>query len=76
MGDSIRRDCLDHVIVLNEAHFVRILSEYIDYYHTARPHQSLDHNAPLPRIVDSPDNGQVVAEPILGGLHHRYRRVA
>ena len=73
---SIHRDCLDHVIVLNEAHFVRILSEYIDYYHTARPHQSLDHNSPLPRIVDSPENGRVVAEPILGGLHHRYRRAA
>ena len=73
---SIRRDCLDHVIVLNEAHFVRILSDYIDYYHTARPHQSLDHNAPLPRIVESPENGRVVAEPTLGGLHHRYRRAA
>ena len=76
MIGSIRRDCLDHVIVLNEAHLVRILSEYIDYYHTARPHQSLDHNSPFPRIVDSPENGQVVAEPILGGLHHRYRRAA
>ena len=73
---SIRRECLDHVIVLNEAHLVRILSEYIDYYHTARPHQSLDHNSPHPRIVDSPENGRVVAEPILGGLHHRYRRAA
>ena len=73
---SIRRDCLDHVIVLNEAHLVRILSEYIDYYHTARPHQSLDHNAPFPRIVESPENGRVVAELILGGLHHRYRRAA
>ena len=73
---SIRRDCLDHVIVLNEAHLVRILSEYIDYYHTARPHQSLDHNAPIPRVVESPEYGRVVAEPILGGLHHRYRRAA
>ncbi|MCZ6836070.1 MAG: integrase core domain-containing protein [Planctomycetota bacterium] len=73
---SIRRECLDHVIVLNEAHLIRILSEYIDYYHTVRPHQSLDHNAPFPRIIESPDNGRVVAEPILGGLHHRYRRAA
>ena len=73
---SIRRECLDHVIVLNEVHLVRILMEYIDYYHTARPHQSLDHNSPLPRIVESPENGRVVAEPILGRLHHRYRRAA
>ena len=73
---SIRRDCLDHVIVLNEAHLVRILSEYINYYHTARPHQSLDHNAPIPRVVESSEYGRVVAEPILGGLHHRYRRAA
>ena len=73
---SIRRDCLDHVIVLNESHLVRILSEYIDYYHMASPHQSLDHNSPLPRIVESPENGRVVTEPILGGLHHRYRRAA
>ena len=73
---SIRRDCFDHVIVLNEAHSVRILSEYIDYYHNARPHQSLDHNTPLPRTVESPDYGRVVSDPILGGLHHRYRRAA
>ena len=73
---SIRRDCLDHVIALNEAHLVRILSEYIDYYHNARPHQSLDHNSPLPRIVESPEDGTVVTKPILGGLHHRYRCAA
>ena len=73
---SIRRDCLGHVIVLNESHLTRILLEYIDYYHNSRPHQSLDHNSPLPRIVESPENGRVVAEPILGGLYHRYRRAA
>ena len=73
---SIRRDCLDHVIVLNESHLARILLEYIDYYHTARPHQSLDHNSPLPRAVEALEQGHVVAEPILGGLHHRYRRAA
>ena len=73
---SIRRDCLDQIIVLSETHLVRILTEYIEYYHTARPHQSLDHNAPLPRPVETPEQGRVVAEPILGGLHHRYRRAA
>ncbi len=73
---SIRRDCLNQIIVLNETHLIRILTEYFDYYHTARPHQSLDHNAPLPRPVESTEHGRVVAEPVLGGLHHRYRRAA
>lgn len=73
---SIRRECLDHVILLSEAHLIRILTEYIDYYHTARPHQSLDHNAPIPRSVQPSEQGRVVAEPVLGGLHHRYRRAA
>ncbi len=73
---SIRRECLDHVIILSEAHLLKILSEYIDYYQTARPHQSLDHNAPLPRVVEPREQGQVVAEPIRRGLHHRYRNAA
>ena len=73
---SIRRECLDHVIILSEAHLTRILTEYIDCYHTARPHQSLDHNAPIPRSVEPLEQGRVVAEPVLGGVHHRYRRAA
>jgi transposase InsO family protein len=74
---SIRRECLDHVIVLNERHFTRILSSYFDYYHGSRTHLSLDRNAPAPRDVEPPDRGPVVAVPQVGGLHHRYtRRVA
>jgi len=73
---SIRRDCLNNFIILNEAHLIRILTEYFDYYHTTRPHQSLDHNAPFPRTIEPPEQGRVIAEPILGGLHHRYRRAA
>ena len=73
---SVRRECLDHVIVLSEAHLIRILTEYFDYYHTARPHQSLEHNAPLLRSIEPPERGRVAAEPVLGGLHHRYRRAA
>ena len=72
----MRRECLDHVIVLSEAHLARTLSEYIDYYDTARPHQSLDRNAPSRRSIEPPERGRVVAEPVLGGLHHRYRRAA
>ena len=71
---SIRRECLDHVIVLNEDHLKRILSSYLEYYHDARPHMSLDSNAPIPREVEPPDRGPVVAVPHVGGLHHRYTR--
>ncbi len=73
---SIRRDCLDHVIVLNEAHLHRILTEYFRYYHTSRPHLSLDRNSPTPRCVEPPSQGEVVAIPQVGGLHHRYTRRA
>ena len=49
---SIRRECLDHVIVFNEAHLIRILTAYFEYYHLSRTHLSLDRNAPLPRTVE------------------------
>lgn len=73
---TIRRECLDHVIVLNEAHLKRLLADYLAYYHRSRPHQSLDRNAPLPRQVEPPERGKVVAIPQVGGLHHRYMRRA
>jgi transposase InsO family protein len=73
---SIRRECLDHVIVLNERHLRCLLSSYLDYYHRARPHMGLGYNAPESRAVEPPERGRVVAEPVLGGLHHRYRRCA
>ena len=73
---SIRRECLDHVIVLNEGHLRRILAEYFHYYHDARAHLSLDRNSPIPRPVDPPENGQVVTRAYLGGLHHCYTRAA
>ena len=73
---SIRRECLDHLIVLNEEHLRRILSLYFEYYHQARTHLSLDRNSPDPRPVQPPDKGKVVAKAYLGGLHHRYTRAA
>ena len=73
---SIRRECLDHVLILNEAHLRRLLHGYIGYYNTARPHQSLDNNSPQPRVVEPPPCGRIVAIPQVGGLHHRYQRVA
>jgi hypothetical protein len=73
---SIRRDCLDHVIVLNEDHLRRILKAYFEYYHHSRTHLSLERNAPIPREVEPPCCGKVRSVPQLGGLHHRYTRAA
>jgi len=73
---SIRRECLDRVIVLNEQQLRRILEDYFDYYHKVRPHRSLIHDSPIPRPVESPDRGKVVEMPWVGGLHHQYLRQA
>jgi putative transposase len=73
---SIRRECLDHVIVLSERHLYRVLKSYFNYYHNSRTHRALDDNAPCPRIVEPPGTGRVIAIPHVGGLHHRYTRVA
>jgi transposase InsO family protein len=73
---SIRRECLDHMIVLSDAHLHRILADYLRYYHEARTHLSLDRNSPIPRSVQPSALGKVVAEACLGGLHHRYSRAA
>ena len=73
---SIRREYLDHVIVLNEQHLRRILAEFFTYYHEARTHLSLERNSPIPRSVQPPEKGRVVAKAYLGGLHHCYTRVA
>jgi len=73
---SIRRECLDHMIVIGEMHCRRLLTAYARYYEEVRPHQSLDGNSPTPRWVEVPTAGPVVAVPELGGLHHHYRRAA
>lgn len=73
---SIRRECLDHVIVLNEAHLKRILTAYFDYYHNCRTHLSLGRNSPVPRQIEPPELGPVRAIPQVGGLHLRYTRAA
>jgi len=73
---SIRRECLDHVIVLGEKHLRRVLKEYLAYYHGSRTHLGLEKDAPEPRVVQARDLGPVASEPVLGGLHHRYCRDA
>ena len=73
---SIRRECLDHVIVLGESHLRRILRSYLAYYHKSRTHLSLDKDCPEPRLVQPPSRGRIIALPQVGGLHHRYERMA
>jgi putative transposase len=74
---SIRRECLDHVLILDERHLKRVLRDYLDYYHQSRTHLGLEKDCPVPRSVEPLEAGDIQVEPILGGLHHRYsRRVA
>jgi transposase InsO family protein len=73
---SIRRECLDHVIVWNERGLRRVLNAYVAYYSSARTHLSLNKDAPISRGVEPPTNGNIVAIPEVGGLHHRYERRA
>jgi putative transposase len=76
VGGSLRRECLDHVIVLGESHLHRILKSYFAYYHKARTHLSLGKDAPEPRAVQPPSMGDIVEISEVGGLHHRYERRA
>src|SRR5436190_195267 len=71
---SIRRECLDHVVVIGERHLREILSKYVDYYNGTRTHLSLSKDAPEPRSVQLPSQGSVVKVPRVGGLHHEYLR--
>ena len=73
---SIRRECLDHVIVLNETGLRHVLKSYFEYYERTRTHLSLEKDAPIPRRIQLPELGTVVELPEVGGLHHRYERRA
>ena len=71
---SIRRECLDHVVVMGDAHLRRTLTAYAAYYNAARTHLALEKDAPLGRPIQA--SGRVVPVPVLGGLHHHYVRMA
>jgi transposase InsO family protein len=73
---SIRRECLDHLMIFNERHLRRVLSSYVDYYQRTRTHLSLDKDCPDSRPIMPRRIGKVVAIPRVGGLHHRYERLA
>jgi transposase InsO family protein len=71
---SIRRECLDHVVVFSDRHLRRILKSYFGYYHHSRTHLGLSKDTPLPRAAMN--RGKIAAIPQVGGLHHRYERRA
>jgi putative transposase len=77
---SARRECLDHMVILNERHLQRTIGEYVDYFNCARPHQGIGQRIPDPREEDEIGFGEsrtrIVGRTVLGGLHHDYRRVA
>jgi transposase InsO family protein len=73
---SIRRECLDHIIIFNESHLRRVLSRYFQYHHWTRTHLSLDKDCPQPRRIQPTSAGDIIAFPEVGGLHHRYERRA
>jgi putative transposase len=73
---TIRRECLDHVIVFNERSLLFHLRSFTGYYHRARTHLALNKDTPDPRPVQPPEDGRIVSIPEVGGLHHRYERRA
>ena len=76
MIGSIGWECLDHLIVIDERHRRCILASYFNYYHRSRTHLSLGKDSSLPRPVESAKAGKIIALPQVGGLHHRYERLA
>lgn len=71
---SVRQECLDHLLILNQRHLIRVLKEYIDYYNVSRPHQGLDQQVPIPRPRSS--QGVIRCRDVLGGILHDYYRDA
>jgi transposase InsO family protein len=73
---SLRRECLDHIIIFNESSLRRILKAYFDYYEHSRTHLALEKDTPESRAIQPPVVGTVIELPQVGGLHHRYERRA
>ena len=71
---TLRRECLDHVIVLNEQHLRSVLTEFVQYYNQERPHRTLGLQTPQVKVC--PTTGSVRSHPVLNGLHHVYERAA
>ncbi len=74
MIGTLRRECLDHLIVVNERHLRTILAEFVRFYNAQRPHRTLDLETPVP--VTRPSRGPIRSRAVLGGLQHVYERAA
>jgi len=75
---SVRRECLDHMLVLGERPLYRVVKEYVEYYNEARPHQAIAQKIPAgsPAAPTKPEKGKILAFPVLNGLHHSYQWAA
>jgi putative transposase len=73
---SVRRECLDHLLILGERHLERVLAEYARYFNVERPHQGLAQQIPTGAATPANIDRRVIETPVLGGLHHAYRRAA
>ncbi len=75
---SLRRECLDHMLVIGGLHLIRILKGYVTYFDQARPHQGIAQQSPEPSVSPPGESkaGRVIAFPVLNGLHHDFRRAA
>ena len=73
---TLRRECLDHMVAVNERQLKRVLDDFVRYYNTSRTHVSLAKDSPVGRLPSPRKGGAVVAFPEAGGLHHRYERMA
>jgi putative transposase len=72
---TVRRECLDHVLIVNERHLLAVLKEYATFYNERRPHQALDQGCPVP-LARSPSSGPIHSRDVLGGIVHDYHRTA
>jgi putative transposase len=70
---SLHRECLDHILILSEKQLRRLVNDYVQYFNEDRPHQGIDQRVPA-GLEPSPGEGEIVVRPVLGGLHHAYRR--
>jgi len=74
---SLRRECLDHLLILSTSHLHRIVLEYVTYFNRSRPHQGIGQRIPEPQLpIKDIASSKIFSSPVLGGLHHDYRRVA
>ena len=73
---TVREECLDKLIIINQQHLRQVMVEYTSYYNTSRPHQGIDQRIPVPQNTPVVDSGSIVCHDVLGGIIHDYQRAA